>query len=170
MTFERSEPNTTAGEREMLEGWLDYHRATLMWKCEGLTPEQLRSRTCPPSKLTLLGLARHMTEVEWSWFQFIFTGAPEAPIYYSEEKPDDDFDDLESAEPSEVFERFTAECERSREVWRAASLDEIGKNASSRSGNTFSMRWIMTHMIEEYARHNGHADLLREAIDGQTGD
>ncbi|CAN5713451.1 DinB family protein [soil metagenome] len=150
----------------MLEGWLDYHRATLEMKCEGLSPEQLRLRAVSPSSLTLLGLVRHMAEVERSWFRNIFQGEDAPPLYYTDEDPDGDFNDLESAEPSEVLSTWRAECDHAREVSRAASLDDIGKQQSGRTGES----WIVTHMIEEYARHNGHADLLREAIDGTTGD
>ena len=170
MAIERAEPATTAGEREMLEGWLDYHRATLQLKCEGLSPEQLRSRAVPPSSLSLLGLVRHMTEVERSWFRRIYRGEDAPPLYYTDEDPDGDFDNLDTAEPEEVFSAWRAECSYAREVSRGAFLDDIGKCPSKRTGERFSMRWILTHMIEEYARHNGHADLIRESIDGTTGD
>ena len=173
MTINRAEPSTTAPEREMLEEWLDYHRATLEMKCEGLSPEQLRLRAVPPSSLSLLGLVRHMAEVERSWFRRTFRGEDAPPFYYSDEDPDGDFDNLDSAEPDEVFSTWHAECNYAREVCKAASLDDVVPNKRDpqidpREG--FSMRWILTHMIEEYARHNGHADLLRESIDGATGD
>lgn len=170
MTTTREEPSTTAGERDMLEGWLDYHRATLELKCDGLSAEQLRARAVPPSSLTLLGLVRHMTEVERGWFRNTFRGEEAPPLYYTDEDPDGDFNDLDSAEPDEVFSTWRAECSYAREVSGAASLDDIGKKRSERTGNEFSMRWILTHMVEEYARHNGHADLIRESIDGATGD
>ena len=169
MTIDRKEPSTTAAEREMLDGWLDYHRATLEWKCEGLSSEELRRRAVPPSSLSLLGLVRHMTEVERGWFRNTFRGEETPPLYYTDERPDDDFDDLESAATDEVFATWSAECDYAREVSAAASLDDMGKR-KRRTGVSFSMRWILTHMIEEYARHNGHADLLREVIDGSTGD
>jgi uncharacterized damage-inducible protein DinB len=169
VSIDRKEPSTTAAEREMLDGWLDYHRATLEMKCEGLAPEELRLRAVPPSSLSLLGLVRHMAEVERGWFRNTFRGEEAPPLYYTDERPDDDFDDLESACPEEVFATWHAECAHAREVGAAASLDELGKK-QRRTGESFSMRWILTHMIEEYARHNGHADLLRETIDGSTGD
>jgi hypothetical protein len=109
-----------------------------------------------------------MAEVERYWFRRIFNGEEESPIFNTDEDPDGDFNDLEGAEPSEVFEIFQAECERSREISAPASLDDLGRKR--RQGQEFSLRWIHTHMIEEYARHNGHADLVREAIDGATGD
>jgi hypothetical protein len=170
MAIERAEPSTTAGEREMLEGWLVYHRATLELKCEGLSTTQLRSRAVPPSSLSLLGLVRHMTEVERGWFRNTFRGEDAPPLYYTDEDPDGDFNNLDTAEPEEVFSAWRAECSYAREVSRSASLDDIGKRPSKRTGERFSMRWILTHMIEEYARHNGHADLIRESIDGTTGD
>jgi uncharacterized damage-inducible protein DinB len=168
---DRSQPATTGlNEREMLEAWLDYHRATLLWKCEGLSDDELRRRAVPPSNLTLLGLVRHMAEVERSWFRHLFAAENAPPHFYTDESPDDDFDDLDSVSTEEAFAIWSRECERAREIARsAASLDELGQKKNKR-GEEFSLRWILTHMIEEYARHNGHADLLREAIDGATGE
>lgn len=167
---ERIEPNETGAERELLEGFLDYHRATLLWKCEGMTAEQLRQRSVPTTTLTLLGLVRHMIEVERGWFRGTFKGEDTSPIFYSDERPDDDFDDLGSMDPDAVFAMFEAECQYSREVAAAADLDDIGAKRGRRRNQEFSLRWIFVHMIEEYARHNGHADLIREAIDGATGE
>jgi uncharacterized damage-inducible protein DinB len=169
VTIERSEPSTAAPEREMLDGWLDYHRATLEMKCDGLRPEQLRQRAVSPSSLSLLGLVRHMAEVERHWFRNIFREEDAPPLFFTEADPDGDFNDLESVEPDEALATWHRECGYAREVSAAASLDDLGKH-KSRIGEEFSMRWILTHMIEEYARHNGHADLIREAIDGTTGD
>lgn len=162
----RTEPPLVAVEREMLGAWLDYHRATLAMKCAGLTDDQLKERSAPPSSLSLLGLVRHMADVERSWFRRTLAGEDAAPIYYSAERPDDDFDALDTAPTADVFATWRAECDRSRALAAAASLDATG----DKRGETFSLRWIMVHMIEEYARHNGHADLLRESIDGTTGD
>ncbi|MDP9225083.1 MAG: DinB family protein [Actinomycetota bacterium] len=170
MQAKRIEPSTTAAERDMLEEWLDYHRATLEMKCEGLSPEQLRLRTVSPSSLTLLGLVRHMAEVERYWFRNIFRGEDAPPLYFTDEDPDGDFNDLESAEPESVFTTWRAECAYARDVSKGASLDDVGRQKSKRTGEEFSLRWILVHMIEEYARHNGHADLIREATDGATGD
>ena len=154
------------GELEMLDGWLDYHRATLLWKCAGLDDAQLRLRACPPSTLSLLGLIRHMNQVEQGWFGR-FVGADEPPLYSTEEWPDADFDDLDNADTTQNFAAFEQECVRSRE--RAATR-ELDDTFVSRRGETISLRWVYVHMVEEYARHNGHADLIREAIDGTTGD
>ena len=168
MTVERIDPPLVAQEREMLDAWLDYHRATLAVKCEGLTDDQLRARAVPPSSLSLLGLVRHMGEVERSWFRRVLGGEQAPPRYYSDENPDGDFDDVAGAGVAEAFGYWRDECAHARErVAAAPSLDVTG---TGRSGDGYSLRWIMVHMIEEYARHNGHADLLRERIDGAVGD
>jgi uncharacterized damage-inducible protein DinB len=168
MTVERIDPPLVAQEREMLDAWLDYHRATLAVKCEGLTDDQLRARAVPPSSLSLLGLVRHMGEVERSWFRRVLGGEQAPPRYYSDENPDGDFDDVAGAGVAEAFGYWRDECAHARErVAAAPSLDVTG---TGRRGETYSLRWIMVHMIEEYARHNGHADLLRERIDGTVGD
>jgi len=168
MTVERIDPPLVAQEREMLDAWLDYHRATLAVKCEGLTDDQLRARAVPPSSLSLLGLVRHMGEVERSWFRRVLGGEQAPPRYYSDENPDGDFDDVAGAGVAEAFGYWLDECAHARErVAAAPSLDVTG---TGRRGETYSLRWIMVHMIEEYARHNGHADLLRERIDGTVGD
>jgi uncharacterized damage-inducible protein DinB len=168
MTVERIDPPLVAQEREMLDAWLDFHRATLAVKCEGLTDDQLRARAVPPSSLSLLGLVRHMGEVERSWFRRVLGGEQAPPRYYSDENPDGDFDDVAGAGVAEAFGYWRDECAHARErVAAAPSLDVTG---TGRRGETYSLRWIMVHMIEEYARHNGHADLLRERIDGTVGD
>ena len=160
---ERPRVPRIAGERTMLDAWLDWHRATLLMKCAGLAESQLKWRNAEPSTLSLLGLVRHMTEVERSWFRRRIAGETEsAPrIYYTDERPDDDFDALDDTPTEVVFERYQQEIEKCREVARGVSLDNVV--------GEYSVRWIMTHMIEEYARHNGHADLLRERIDGAKG-
>jgi uncharacterized damage-inducible protein DinB len=168
MTVERIDPPLVAQEREMLDAWLDFHRATLAVKCEGLTDDQLRARAVPPSSLSLLGLVRHMGEVERSWFRRVLGGEQAPPRYYSDENPDGDFDDVAGADAAEAFSYWRDECAHARErVAASPSLDVIG---TGRRGESYSLRWIMVHMIEEYARHNGHADLLRERIDGTVGD
>ena len=168
MTVERIDPPLVAQEREMLDAWLDYHRATLAVKCEGLTDDQLRARAVPPSSLSLLGLVRHMGEVERSWFRRVLSGEQAPPRYYSDENPDGDFDDVADAVVADAFGYWRDECAYARErVAAAPSLDVTG---TGRQGEGYSLRWIMVHMIEEYARHNGHADLLRERIDGTVGD
>jgi len=169
MEIKRIEPPFHADERAMLDGWLEYHRGTLEHKCSGLSPAQLVERSVPPSTMSLLGLVRHMAEVERNWFRRCFAGADDAPpIYYSDDDPDGDFDNADESGVAEAFATWHAECEHARAIAAPASLD--ARSAAERHGETVSLRWILTHMIEEYARHNGHADLLRERIDGATGD
>jgi uncharacterized damage-inducible protein DinB len=168
MATDRARPAQNAGEREMLTGWLEHHRGILIWKCEDLTAEQLRQRAVPPSTLSLLGLVRHMADVERGWFRQVFLGEDVADLYDGSQ--DADFNDVDQAEPAEAFHAFEQECAASRQVLaHAASLDVVSKQTSERTGQPWSLRWIVTHMIEEYARHNGHADLLRERVDGRTG-
>jgi uncharacterized damage-inducible protein DinB len=164
---ERTDPPLEAPERQMLTTWLDYHRDTLAWKCAGLTDEQLRERAVPPSSLSLLGLVRHMSDVERGWFRRVL-GGEDAPYRYGNDtKPDAEFDDVGTADVAAAFASWRADCDRARELVAAApSLDVTGE----RRGERFSLRWILVHMIEEYARHNGHADLLRERIDGAVGE
>jgi uncharacterized damage-inducible protein DinB len=154
----------------MLDGWLQYHRATLELKCAGLTPAQLAERSVPPSSMSLLGLVRHMAEVERHWFRRCFAGEVAAgPIYYSDRDPDGDFDDATEGNLADGMATWHQECDRARAIVAAAdSLESL--SADLEGGQRVSLRWIVTHMIEEYARHNGHADLLRERIDGRTGD
>jgi uncharacterized damage-inducible protein DinB len=163
-TIERVDPPYEADERTMLNSWLEYQRATLAYKCEGLTDDQLRTRSVPPSSLSLLGLVRHMAEVELNWFRFWLGGEGPNPRYDDEEEWD-----VDGADVAEAFDYWRAECQNARDVVATfASLDDVG--AGQTVGAGISVRWTLVHMIEEYARHNGHADLLREQIDGTTGD
>ena len=158
-----------ADERTSLETWLDFHRATLLMKCAGLTGEQLKERSAPPSTLTLLGLVRHMAEVEQWWFRRNFAGVTGlTDIYCTEASPDGDFDGIADADAATDLAHFVEECEESRKIVVGRGLDETFQHP--RSGKDIDLRWVYVHMIEEYARHNGHADLLRERIDGVTGD
>jgi uncharacterized damage-inducible protein DinB len=170
MATDRPRPAQSAGEREMLTGWLEHHRGILIWKCDDLTAEQLRLRAVPPSTLSLLGLVRHMAEVERGWFQAVFLGEDVPDLYDRSTDEDADFNDVDQADPADAFTAFEQECAVSRRVLaQAQSLDALSKQSSDRTGQPWSLRWIITHMIEEYARHNGHADLLRERVDGTTG-
>jgi uncharacterized damage-inducible protein DinB len=164
----RDRPPAVADERPMLEGWLDFHRATLLQKCTGLTSEQLKARSVEPSALSLLGLVRHMAEVERWWFRRNFAGEPLDGLYCTEESEDGDFDDVATADPAVDLARFAEECALARQTVADRGLDETFVHP--RRGTEMSLRWIFVHMIEEYARHNGHADLLRERIDGHTGE
>ncbi len=166
--IERIEPPLVGDERASLDGFLDYHRQTLLWKCSGLSAEQLRTAASPPSTVTLLGLLRHLTEVEHGWFSTRVTESPESLIYCTDENPDGDFDDIATADPGADYAAYLAECQRSRDVVANLSLDHTFIHP--RRQTEMSLRWVYLHMIEEYARHNGHADLIREAIDGATGE
>ncbi len=152
----------------MLNAFLEWHRATLAHKCRGLTDEQLRAESVPPSKLSLLGLVRHMAEVERTWFRRVLDGE-DVPLIYS---PAGDFQaayDAKAADGDETFAIWRAECARAREAERRAP--SLSTSAlQPKWGEFVSLRWILLHMLEEYARHNGHADLLRERIDGTTGE
>jgi uncharacterized damage-inducible protein DinB len=157
-----------AGERDMLEGWLEWHRSTLLMKCAGLTGEQLARRAVDPSNLSLLGLVRHMAEVERAWFRSRFAGEPVDALYGTGANPDADLDDVVAATAEADFAAFTSEVELARAAAAGHSLDETFRHPRTQA--EMSLRWVYVHMIEEYARHNGHADLLRERIDGVTGD
>jgi Protein of unknown function (DUF664) len=153
----------TGPERGILDGFLDWHRSTLLWKCAGLTGEQLALAAAAPSNLSLLGIVRHMGDMERAWFRIRFRGEPLPRLY--------DYEDaaFEQAVPGGAeadFAAFAEECDLARQAVAAASLDD---EFTGGSGRVFSLRWVYTHMIEEYARHNGHADLLRQRIDGATG-
>ncbi|MFE2944390.1 DinB family protein [Streptomyces sp. NPDC059255] len=155
----------------MLEGWLEFHRETLAQKCAGLTGEQLRERAVPPSELTLLGLVRHMAEVESSWFRNRLRDEKAPPIYFTDADPDGDFHAGADDTWEEAYATWQAQIAYAREVAAPLPLDHRGSGERQRSsGDPFTLRWIYAHMIEEYARHNGHADLLRERLDGATGD
>ncbi len=169
----RNDPPEISGERAALQGWLDYHRATLLWKCAGLAADKLVARPVESSTLSLLGLVRHMAEVERWWFRHRFAGLSGlGDLYCSDQYRDGDFD-LADAEHAEAdFATFRAECTAADEAARGRGLDEtftFGRSTETGS-YTMDLRWVYLHMIEEYARHNGHADLLRELIDGVTGD
>lgn len=163
---EREDPPYESNEREMLTTWLDYHRATLATKCAGLSDELLAHRSVPPSDLSLLGLIRHMAEVEQSWFDYVVGRRRPLP-YSTDERHDADFEDAGQGVAADDVANWQRACAESREVAARHSLDDT---FVSRRGQTISLRWVLFHMIEEYARHNGHADLLRECVDGVTGE
>ncbi|MCZ7420411.1 MULTISPECIES: DinB family protein [unclassified Micromonospora] len=155
-------------ERTMLEGWLDYHRQTLLLKCAGLTAEQLRTASVAPSGLTLLGLVRHLAEVEAWWFRENFAAEQVDYPYYTLDDPDADLD-VGDADAEADFATYHREVARARAAVVGRSLDETFTEVGPKR-RTFNLRWVYVHMIEEYARHNGHADLIRERIDGVVGE
>ena len=198
---ERAEGPLTGDERAMLQGFLDWHRATLLYKCAGLTGAQLAERAAPPSTLSLLGLIRHLTKVERTWFRRRVAGEAVAPLFQADGRRDVDFDDLDPeaaaegilawsvagaiqwylkglGDPPEVQEesqkwrkdmdqigRFIEECKLADAAVAGVSLDDT----FVLDGEPHSLRLVYLHLIQEYARHNGHADLLRQRIDGITG-
>jgi uncharacterized damage-inducible protein DinB len=156
------------GERTLLEAWLEFHRTTLLLKAEGVDDQARKARPVDSSLLSLHGLVRHMAEVERSWFTRVLQRAPETPhIWYD---PDvhgsDEMFPLNDAVWEDDLQVWLAECAASRS---AASSRDLTDTGITRSGSPCSLRWIYAHMIEEYARHNGHADLIREMVDGSTG-
>jgi len=153
-------------ERTILQGFLDYGRKSLLVKCAGLSGAQLTQRAVPPSTLSLLGLIRHVTDVERTWFRRRFGGETVDSVYSRPDRPDAAFDDLEPERAEEDIARLVRE-------WRladsaVANLPLDHQFVSDRWG-PMSLRWVYGHMTSEYNRHNGHADLLRERIDGRTG-
>lgn len=156
----------TADERETLVAFLEWQRSTLARKCAGLTAEQLRRRSAAPSTLSLLGLVRHLTDVERGWFRRTLAHEDVGDLYATQSDPDADFNDIDGADVDETFAAWRSECERASQVIARYQLTDEGRQ---RTGRAVSLRWILVHMIEEYSRHNGHADLIRQRIDGATG-
>lgn len=153
-----------ADERTMIDTRLELHRHTFLQKCAGLTGEQLAVRAAP-SDLSLLGLLRHLTQVERTWFTRSMAGAEDQARVYPAGGAD--FRDLDPDRAAEDYARFLDEVAASREVAARFELDDVFD--APVFGRPASARWQLLHMIEEYARHNGHADLIREAVDGRTG-
>jgi uncharacterized damage-inducible protein DinB len=162
---ERPDELKTGAERSLLQSWLDWHRQTLLTKCAGLTSAQLKTAAVPPSTLTLLGLVRHLTDVERSWFRRRAAGEPVDLIYETDDQPDADFEKVADADAAEAIALFQAELKLADAAVAGLPLDHEFQHRTTRS-----LRWVYLHLIEEYARHNGHADLLRERLDGATGD
>jgi Protein of unknown function (DUF664) len=166
---QRADPPEVAGERQSLENWLDYHRTTLLLKCQGLTGEQLVTPAAAPSTLTLLGLVRHMAENERWWFRREFARQPGVgDLYVTAESPDGELDLADPAQAEADLATYATECALAREATAGRSLDE--EFLELRGNTPMDLRWVFQHMSEEYARHNGHADIIRESIDGVTGE
>ncbi|GAA4952987.1 DinB family protein [Streptomonospora halophila] len=162
----RTEPLGTGGERETLTAFLDWHRRTLELKCAGLGPERMSERAVPPSELSLHGLVRHLAGVERWWFRIQFAGEDVPLLHYSDDDPDLDFHGT-GGDPADALAEWRDEVDASRRIVAAAPLERTG--IRRRTGTPVSLRAVLVHMIAEYARHNGHADLLRERLDGSTG-
>ena len=166
--IDRPLPPLNADERTTLESWLDFHRATLAMKCDGLNDEQAAAASVPPSGFTLTGLVQHMAEVERNWFRRVLAGEQAPPIYDPQADPrgpDGGFELAEGATLRDAVAAWRTEIDRAREHCAGRELADTGRFMDQ----DVSLRWIYVHMIEEYARHNGHADLVRERIDGTTG-
>ncbi|MGW0247356.1 DinB family protein [Nocardia goodfellowii] len=167
---DRREPPLVGDERTELQAYLDYHRDTLRWKCSGLSAEQLKLRAVPTSNLTLLGLVRHMTEVERGWFRLTAAGKDVGYVHDYTDDTDADFNAIETADAARDYARYRDEIVKCDAAVKDIPLDQTFPHPRPDRPDTYSLRWVYLHMIEEYARHNGHADLLREAIDGLTGE
>lgn len=162
---DRPDGSLVAPEREMLQGMLDWHRRTLLVKCAGLTGEQLALRTVPPSNLSLLGLLRHLRKVERVWFRTRVARQDIEPLHGFGSGVDIDFEQIDATTAQAEYAALLTEWEAADDAVRDVGLDEqfdTGKGV-------FSLRFIYLHLIGEYARHNGHADLVREGVDGVTG-
>jgi uncharacterized damage-inducible protein DinB len=167
----RTKTPIAVGEMDSLRAFLDFHRATLLWKLQGLSKEEA-TRPHVPSGTNLLGLVKHLTYVERYWFGVFFAGL-DLPLPRFDEDPDAEWRVGPDETVEQVVAAYRAETERSRELVVGASPDDRGRGKVVRRdgpASNFSLRWIMLHMIEETARHNGHADFLRELTDGTTGE
>lgn len=170
----RADPPPQADEFTSLTAFLDFQRATVLLKVEGLGCDQLGWAAVPTTTLTLAGLVKHLALVEDSWLQETFLGRPLPQPWASapfDADPDWEFSSAVGDDPKELVGLYLAAIRRSRDAVAAAgSLDQLSVHVGRREGRTFSLRWILLHLVEETARHAGHADLLREAVDGRTGE
>ena len=168
----RTDPPDSGSELVALTAFLDFQRATMLLKTEGLTREQL-AQPLPPSSLTLAGLLNHLAKVEDVWFRVRFEGLSPADWRADasgDAAPDWDFTTATALDPAALRDRYRQACAASRAVIeRASDLDQLSV-LPRRDGGQVDLRWILVHMIEETARHAGHADLLREAVDGTVGE
>jgi Protein of unknown function (DUF664) len=163
----RMQAKTPRGERECLVGYLEHYRTTLELKCDGLTAEQMATRSVPPSTLSPLGMVRHMARVEQSWFRRVIEGQTDLTRLFQDEDGGFEFDSatVDDGLVADAWELWRDEVVNAREVLERTDLDAV----VDVHGEPSEVRDIVVHMIEEYARHCGHLDLLRECIDGRTG-
>ncbi|ROS74494.1 DinB family protein [Cellulomonas sp. PhB143] len=165
----RTDGPMSGDERAVLDHWLDLYRETVLLKIADLDAEQLCRRSVPPSTMSLVGVVRHLTEVEAYWLRVVLVDEQDVPDYYcTVESRDGDFDDVDPRTAAADVEAYRAEVARTRAVaagWRDLDVPARGL----RRGKEVNLRWILVHLVEEYARHLGHMDLLREAVDGRTG-
>ncbi|WP_149182731.1 DinB family protein [Streptomyces sp. TRM49041] len=164
----RLRPAYNADERSQLTGWLEMQRAVIHWKCEGLSEEDAHRPVLPSSPLmSLAGLVSHMRWVEHLWFEVIFLGGPEAGPRVDSEEEDADMR-VDGVPLTRLLDEYRRQCATSDEIIAAHGLDQAGRHPDFKA-SAASLRWILFHMIEETARHAGHADALRELLDGDTG-
>jgi hypothetical protein len=162
----RVRPTYVLDERELLDGWLEFHRATLMVKCEGLDDAQRRAQPIPTSDLSLHGLVRHMAETERNWFgRILLRDEAVRRVWDDAAVSDNPFVPGKGASWEEDFAVWQSECRASSAAASRYGLDHTGEWR----GKQVSLKSIYLHMIQEYARHNGHADLIRELLDGSVG-
>jgi uncharacterized damage-inducible protein DinB len=161
----RMNDTPSRGERAVLEEYLEHYRSTLALKCDDLTPTQLGTRSVPPSSMSLLGMVRHMARVEQSWFRRMIEAEPDLPRLFQDEDGGFSFGEVTQDLVDESFALWRREVDHAREVFARTDLHAVVEV----HGDSIEVRDIVVHMIEEYARHAGHADLLRECIDGRTG-
>jgi len=172
---DRTDPPFASDEAATLLGFLNYQRDTLRWKCAGLTPTQL-STSLAPTTMTLGGLLKHLAVIEAGWLNQFFAGGVAKPSWFDDLDQDDrnwSFTSADGAAPDQLFAWFDESIAVSDRVIADALAGPDGLatlSAEEEDGNRISLRWIVCHLIEEYARHNGHADLLRESVDGATGE
>jgi uncharacterized damage-inducible protein DinB len=166
-TDPRPDPPRVGELREQLNGFLDFLRATVVWKATGLTDEQARRQLVPSELTTVAGLLAHLTWVEQYWFGVVLDGRPDLWRERFAQDPDAEFRPALTTPLDRLIADYEAECARSREV--AARLDLAATGTTSK-GQPVNLRWVLIHMIEETGRHAGHLDLLRELLDGSTGE
>lgn len=171
--MDRTDPDQVGDEITQLTQFLDYNRGTVVTKAEGLDHVGLNA-THPPSEMTIAGIVKHLALVEDWWFHQVMGGLPEPEPWASAPDDDPDWEWHSAADDSldDLLALYAAACERSRAVVAAVGgdLDALSVRPSRRNDEHFTLRWIFLHMLEETARHAGHADLLREAVDGATGE
>ena len=156
----------TGGEREILTGLLDYHRATVAWKSGGLTEDQARQVHLPSELTTVAGLVAHLTLNEWYWFGVVVDGEEDTWEERLKDDPDAEFRIPPGTTVEQLLADYEKQCARSREIIAKRGLDD----EVTHKDETFNLRWVVAHMIEETARHVGHLDVLRELTDGLTGE
>ncbi|HEX6327696.1 MAG TPA: DinB family protein [Jiangellaceae bacterium] len=168
MTPPRTRPPHVADERTQLVGWLDLQRAIVHWKCEGLSEQDAHRAVLPTSPLmTMAGIVSHLRWVEQTWFEVLFLGRPAVGPQFDETVEDADMM-VDDVPMQQLLDQYERQCRISNEIIAQHSLDEAGRHPDFKSAGA-TLRWMLIHMVEETARHAGHADIIRELIDGSKG-